>query len=140
MVLHGAKKRPVELLAGMATFGLGIWISLPPVSMATSAYAGLLMFASEAQWGGMFALVGFAHMIAVWVNGLRWWTPFSRSLMCAVSAMLYTMWVSGFYAVNPGSTAVFTYGALVALHVWCFRLATRDAAIIIGEKYAEYHA
>jgi hypothetical protein len=140
MLKHNAQKRKMEIGLGGLTAGLGLWIVLPSRSMNTTGYSALLDIAPEFQWGMMFLSVGVAHMVAILVNGLRWWTPISRSLMCTISAVLYAVWSAGFWQASPASTAVYTYLSLSAMSAWCFYYAAYDAAEKLGAKYASIRA
>ena len=136
MLGHTAQRRNLEVGLSTMTIGLGVWITFPNVSMSTAAYEQLLWFASEALWGLMFMGVGLAQLTAVLINGMRWWTPLSRSLTCALSAVFYAVWAGGFWAVSPASTAVYTYAAMSALSAWCFYYAVHDAAEKLGPTHA----
>ena len=128
MIIPHITKRPTEAWLSGITGGLGLWIVFPSTSMATAGYKMLLEVTSELQWGLMFMFIGLAHFISVLINGMRWWTPFTRAIMSASTAILYATWIYGFWVTNPASTAVFIYICMCVCAMKCFFYSLRDAA------------
>lgn len=135
-ILSHVKKRPMEAWLGSITAGLGLWTLLPSTSMGSSGYTKLLSMTNEPTWGILFFLVGLASWLSVVLNGLRWWTPFTRATMNAATAILYAAWTGGFWGVNPASTAVYVYLCLTIVSVRCFYLAALDVIARVGELRA----
>ena len=108
--------------------GFGLFILQPERQMDTLAYAALIRAMPEWGWGALFAWVGAWHLIAVAVNGRRWWTPIARAWMCAATSLLYAVFAAGFWAINPHTTAVYTYLSHASAAAWCFYFAVFDAA------------
>lgn len=127
MISH-IERRKLEIFVGIGTMGFGLWLLMPGIGMGTAAYRSLLKSMPEWQWGMQFLLVGSAHLMAVAVNGRRWWTPLARAGMCAVTAMLYALFAGGFWMVNPHTTAVFSYASHSIAAAWCMYFAVEDAA------------
>lgn len=129
------ERRKLEIFVGLGTLGFGLFILLPAVQMGTPAYYALINALAEWQWGVLFASVGAAHLMAVAVNGRRWWTPFARAWMCAVTSMIYALFAAGFLAVSPDTTAIYTYSGHAIAAAWCFYYAAHDAAEVWGAWY-----
>ena len=121
-------QRRLEIfIAGMA-FWFGVWLLLPMTSMRTAGYAALLRMMSEDQWGMIYLLNGLNHGLALAINGSRWWSPLIRWIASFSSMSLGIVWGSGFYAVDPASTAVFMYFFVAAVGGgWCAAAAWRDS-------------
>jgi len=110
-----------------STLGLGLWMLLPWASMSTPAYARLLYWLSEPQWGSLFATTGLAHLTSLYVNGSRWWTPFARVLMLVINSMCYAFLAVGFLTEYWPSSATFTYGgAMCSAALICIFYAVKD--------------
>mgnify|MGYP003453333939 FL=1 len=128
------ERRKLEIFVGIGTLGFGLFTLMPAVQMGTQAYDALIRAMPEWQWGLLFASVGSAHLMAVAVNGRRWWTPLARALMCVITAMLYAAFAAGFWSTNPHTTAVYTYAMHSIGAGWCFYFAVCDAAQTWGAR------
>ena len=133
MISH-IERRKLEVFVGIGTMGFGLFILLPDVQMGTAAYHALIKAMPEWQWGALFASVGAAHLMAVAVNGRRWWTPLARASMCVITSMISALFAAGFWDVNPHTTAVFTYTMHSIGAGWCFYFAVCDAAQSWGAR------
>ena len=121
-----SERRRLEVFFAMTTAGFGMFLLLPITSLATPSAVHLTEMASESAWGGMFLTNGMMHCVWLAVNGARWWSGIVRYFAAMGSAILYATWAAGFYAYNPGSTAVFTYSALAIGAAFCCAFAWRD--------------
>jgi multidrug efflux pump subunit AcrB len=133
------QKRPEEAYIAVYTMLLGVWIFLPTVSMGSAGYVHNLETASELTWGLMFLFTGSAHLVAVLLNGLRWWTPISRTFTSLLMVVLYGSWTWGFALAFPSSTAVFMYGALMGVSLMCLKAAVFDTAKRVGTAHARIY-
>lgn len=105
------KDRGVEWHLAIYTtvFGAGLmspWFSLP------KSLTWLLADIPSSGWGAIFLTIGLSHVIALAINGLRWWTPFTRTAMASLNLLAYVLLFAAFVLDAPRSTGVLTYGAL----------------------------
>ena len=109
------------------TCAFGLWLAPPWVSMSTPAYSYLLWWLAEHEWAIMFGLTGAAHMMALYVNGRCWWTPFARTAMLVINAMCYGAFGVGFMVEYWPTSATYTYGvAMPAAALICIFYAVKD--------------
>jgi hypothetical protein len=109
------------------TLGLGLWLAMPSISMSTGAYSHLLDWLSEREWAIVFGTTGLAHMMSLFVNGRRWWTPFARTAMLSVNSMCYGVLAVGFMSEYWPTSATFTYGgAMCSAALICLYYAVKD--------------
>ena len=121
------RNRNLEWWLAATTAGLGMFIGLGDSSMSSPAYQQLLSWFSEEMWATFFTLTGVLHLIALAINGQAWWTPLVRSVMSAVNGTVFTLFAAGFYALNPDTTAVFSYSAFAVAAFVCFYKAAKDS-------------
>jgi len=88
---------------------IGANILIHDHAMATRAYDGLLRIAPENSWGIWMIEVALAHMLAMAINGSRWWTPFIRVVTAAMIALFTAAIAVEFGEINAGSTATANY-------------------------------
>lgn len=125
---HLYSLRKIELWFSIQGLGFGLWIAMPTTAFPSDAYSVLLHWLSEDQWGDLFLSVSAAHLTSILVNGRRWWTPLARAGMSLISTLTYAMLAAGFWAQNPNSTAVYTYGvAMVGAGLMCWYWAVKDS-------------
>lgn len=104
------RQRKLEWCFALYNTLFGLWLLAPTPSMPGLAFGTLVSWLSEPEWGLLFGLTGTAHLVSLWVNGRRWWTPFTRALMSACAIIPFALFAAGFAHFNPWHTAVFTYG------------------------------
>lgn len=133
--VHHFRARALEWWFAVYTFAFGFWIAAPWAAMETAAFDALLNWMPEPEWGLTFGLTGAAHLVSLWINGRRWWTPFTRATMTAVAIVPFALFAAGFAHTTPGATSVFTYGAISTAGLVCLYRAVKDgvhACIIRG--------
>lgn len=106
-------KRKLEWGLAFYTLLYGIFLLFPFVSMASPAYIAVLSILTETQWGFVYVLTGVLHIIALHINGKRWWTPFARLSVLFLNTQAYMCLFLGFLKVSLFSTAVINYGLIV---------------------------
>lgn len=125
------KDRIFEWWLASNTMGFGGFIGLPGASMDSAAYNQLLRWMPEPGWSVFFFLTGLAHLVALAINGRAWWTPYVRALTTAANFAVYVFYGIGFLMIDPLSTAVWSYSAMIASAAMvCFYRATIDAAAV----------
>lgn len=116
-----------EWYYALAATSYGMGLLHPQTSMASSAYSRLLSWGSENVWGGAFLAAGVVYLVALTINGARWWTPFLRAAMAATITLAFAALAVGFAAHNAYSTAVLTYGFILPLGgLFCAYPAVKD--------------
>ena len=121
------KNRLLEWWFAISTVGFGCWLALPIESMATGAFYDLTRWLEEGEWAFLFAVTGLAHCVSLFVNGRRWWTPFSRALMLVVNALCYGLFAVGFAVTYWPTTATYTYGVMIQFAAMiCIYRAVKD--------------
>ncbi len=101
------------LLGGiLTTWGL-VCLSLPASSWELTTYAGLRPLASQMQWGIVALGIGFARMIALFVNGALRRTPHLRGVGAFLSVFI---WLQLSFALF--NTEIATIG--IAIYPWLF--------------------
>jgi len=107
---YGSRK--LEWLISIYTIYFGSALMLPPTSMATNSFRGVLSTMGEPTWGGIYLMVGIIHAISLHVNGRSAWTPFARLGALFLNANVFLAMTFGLAETNPYSTGVITYGFL----------------------------
>jgi len=113
---------------------IGANILIHDNAMATMAYDGLLRIAPENSWGVWMIEVAIAHMLAMIINGSKWWTPFVRVVTAALIAIFTAAIAVEFGEINAGSTATANY-VFVSLGAWAAMMA---AAWDCGHVWARW--
>jgi len=113
---------------------IGTNILLHDNAMATTAYDGLLRIAPENSWGVWMIEIALAHMLAMIINGSRWWTSFVRVVTAALIAIFTTTIAGKFGEINAGSTATANY-VFISLGAWAAMMA---AAWDCGHVWARW--
>ena len=121
------KDRAVEWHVAFATLAFGLGVASPEFVLSRSL-DWLHRVMPETAWGWCFAIIGAVHLVALAINGARWWTPLARTAMAALNLLAYAILTVGFWVDVPTSTGVLTYGTLVVpmLATTLYR-AARDA-------------
>lgn len=121
------KNRILEWWFAISTVGFGGWLALPVESMSTGAFYDLTLWLEEREWAFLFAVTGLAHCVSLFVNGSRWWTPFSRTLMLIINSLCYALFALGFAVTYWPTTATYTYGVMIeGAALWCIYRAVKD--------------
>lgn len=131
------RARKLEWSISLYTVLFGLWVLIPPRSMATSGYSPVLAMLPEWGWGLVYAITGSLHMIALHVNGRGWWTPFARLAALIVNSQVFLGLSMAFASSNPYGTAPLTYGAFAIVFcgpaIWTAAVdCGREAAIWRG--------
>lgn len=136
-VIH-FKERKIEWWFASQTAGLGLFLMHPESSMDSIAFETLTRWMPEYDWGLLFMVTGAAHLTALGINGRRWWTPFVRVTATVVNALTYAAFMVGFSAIDPWTTAVWTYGPsiLSAACICIFGAAEDTVAALKNRKHA----
>lgn len=122
------KDRIFEWWLAANTFGFGVFLGAGVPSMDSPAFAQLVAWLPEAAWAAFFAVTGLLHLIALAINGRRWWTPFVRSGTTALNLTAYVFFGVGFLLLDPSSTAVYSYTVMIgSAAAICFFRAVKDA-------------
>ena len=109
------KRLVIERLACVYGVGMGLWLVWHQhEAMSTRAYAGVLDTASPMQWGVAWVVLAAIHRFAIHINGRAWWTPFLRLAALSLHLFIALSFFLGFLTTVPESTAVVSYGMLVA--------------------------
>lgn len=133
------ERRRLEVFLALATGGFGLFLLLPMESMANPAFLYITANVSEPAWGLAFLMNGAAHMLALLVNGSRWWSPLVRCWAALWSVVLYAVLTLGFWAFSPATTAVWTYGCLSFGSGIAVFWAWRDAVKAVRVRHAVAH-
>lgn len=121
------KSRLMEWWFALSTIGFGLWLMLPQFSMSTTAFDTLRAWLNEPEWATLFISTGVAHLVSLYVNGSRWWTPFARTAMLIVNTACYTVLALGFGMSHWYTTAVYTYGFMInGAAMICIYRAVKD--------------
>lgn len=102
--------RKLEWLMALYTLYFGLALTLPARSMNTPSFDTVLGILPEWGWGAAYIAVGFAHNLALHVNGRAAWTPFARLFALFLNSQVFLALTLGIAQSNPWGTAVFTYG------------------------------
>lgn len=122
------RKRAIEWGFALFTLGFGMWLIMPGVSMRGLAFENIRHVMAERDWALWFIFTGTSHLMSLWVNGRRDWTPFVRVGMSILAIIPYAILGGGFFLYNPVSTAVFTYWfGCCGAGLVCVYCATKDA-------------
>ncbi|MGI3169975.1 hypothetical protein ACRARG_12520 [Pseudooceanicola sp. C21-150M6] len=121
------KDRALEWHVAFATLAFGIGVASPEFILSKSL-DWMHRVMGEVAWGYVFAAIGAVHLLALAINGARWWTPLARTVMAALNLAAYSFLTIGFWVDAPTSTGVLTYGFFMVpcLGTTLFR-AARDA-------------
>lgn len=108
--------RKLEWYISMHTMGIGLWISLPTLSMPfRPGYFGPLSIMAEETWGLLFTIIGSVHFISLHINGRAYWTPFARAFALLLNATALLTFAHGLFLFDFWTTGVFvwtSYGIL----------------------------
>lgn len=115
--------RDLEWAHSIMTIWLGVWFLMPFVSFSP-LFAQAATLLPEEWWGAILAASGVTHLAALWVNGLRWYTPRIRIMALSCSVISYGALAIGVAQVNPGA---FGFGFLTAMIAGAFVCAYRAA-------------
>jgi len=126
------KDRRLEWSLAVGTFGFGMWLVDSAASMDSQAYAVLRSWLSENDWAIMFILTGTLHMVALGINGRAWWTPFIRTSVTSINALIYASFATGFWIIDQSSTAVFMYSWACSQALICIYGAVKDVSRVWG--------
>lgn len=119
----------------LASFDLlyGFMLMLPAWdSMNASIYRPLLgLIPDEFYWGLIFFSRGIFHMLALYINGRAWWTPYCRAAASAVSALFWVGFGTVLLFAEPFIPSLTFSLAVtaVASHIYCLRRSGRDAGM-----------
>jgi hypothetical protein len=122
------KDRRLEWSLAAGTFSFGIWLADGSRSMDSDAYLALRSWLYESDWALLFLITGALHMVALGINGRAWWTPFVRSAVTAINALVYASFASGFWLIDASSTAVFMYSWACTQALLCIYGAVKDVS------------
>lgn len=129
------KDRIFEWWLAVNTTLFGVFISMPAESMDSLAFLQLRSFMPESAWGAFFLTTGALHLMALIINGRRWWTPLVRSAVTSLNCFVYILFGVGIFMIDPWSTGVFSYvstiGSAAAI---CFYRATKDSTHAIEAR------
>lgn len=128
-------RRLEVFLAGTTTI-MGAWLIMPFASMSTPAFDTVLHAAPEWLWGWLFFFNGLSHMLALAINGRRWWSPFVRWFAAIVSCGVYGGFALGFAVQSWVTTGVPIYSCLSGAAALCMYFAWVDARLALRVKYA----
>ena len=120
------KDRRLEWSLAAGTFGFGVWLADGARSMDSDAYLVLRSWLYESDWAILFIVTGALHMVALGINGRAWWTPFVRSTVTAINALVYASFATGFWIIDTSSTAVFMYSWASTQALICIYGAVKD--------------
>lgn len=126
------KDRRLEWSLAAGTFGFGVWLADGARSMDSEAYLVLRSWLYESDWAILFILTGALHMVALGINGRAWWTPFVRSTVTAINALVYASFATGFWMIDTSSTAVFMYSWASTQALICVYGAVKDVYRVWG--------
>lgn len=120
-------RRRLEIFFAGQTLLYGLWLMLPFEAMTSPGFMIVVQAIPEHQWGTLFFFNGLCHLLALLVNGHRWWSPFIRWFASMVSMLVYASLAACFAAVDWKTTAVINYAILSAGGAMCLWTAWRDA-------------
>lgn len=133
-------RRRLEIFFAGQTLVYGLWLMLPFDAMNSRGFDVALQSLPEHQWGSLFFFNGLCHLLALLVNGHRWWSPFVRWFAAMVSMLVYASLSACFAAVDWRSTAVINYAILSVGGMMCLWTAWRDAltALRVRDAFARH--
>lgn len=122
------------------TFLFGVFVSMPAESMDSAAFDDLKRFLFEASWAQFFIVTGVVHLVALGINGRRWWTPILRSTVTALNTTVYIIFGVGIFLADSWSTGVYVYVVMIgSAAAICFYRATKDATQAIEARKNVVH-
>lgn len=132
------KDRKIEWWFALQTAGFGLFLMSPAPSMDSIAFTKLVGWMPEYEWGLLFLATGLLHVMALAINGRRWWTPFVRFGMTSLNMVTYAAFMLGFAGIDPWTTAVWTYGpSILSAAGLCIYGAAKDTVKAMeARKYA----
>ncbi len=133
-------RRRLEIFFAGQTLVYGLWLMLPFDAMSSPDFAVVVTSVPEHQWGTLFFFNGLCHLLALLVNGHRWWSPFIRWFAALTSMLVYASLALCFAAVDWRTTAVVNYAILSVGGGMCLWTAWRDAltALRVRDAVARY--
>jgi len=131
------KDRIMEWWLAANTLLFGLFISAPPTSMSSEIFNQLLQHISEKQWAVFFMITGATHLIALIINGRRWWTPILRSITSAANTSVFILFGVGILFSTPTAAGAYIYLVMISsAAAICFYRAVKDASVAIeARKY-----
>lgn len=133
-------RRRLEVFFAGQTLAIGLWLALPFDAMQGPAYQAVTAALHESRWGALFFFNGLCHILALLVNGHRWWSPLIRLFAAGTSVLAYGV-LSGCFAFQDWqSTAVINYAAQSVGAGMCMFFAWHDARLALRLRYVAHHA
>ena len=132
--------RRLEVYLAGTTAVFGVWLMMPFESMGSTAFELIRHAAPEWLWGLVFMFNGLSHMMALAINGRRWWSPFMRWFAALTSALVYAGFCAGFVFQQWSTTAVPIYSSLSVGCFICLWFAWRDARLSLEVRRHASHA
>lgn len=132
-------RRKLELFLAGYTLSFGLWLMMPFESMDSPGFRLITIIASEHQWGALFFFNGLSHVLALLVNGHRWWSPLIRWFAAMVSMLVYASMSYLFAIIDPYTTAVANYALLSFGAGMCLVTAWQDARTAQRMRHALAH-
>lgn len=130
--------RRLEWCLAIYTTIFGLIVMLPPISMASPGFRGVLSLMTEFQWGACYAIAGVVHCVSLHINGRAGWTPFARCAALFINSQVFLALALMIARVNPWSTGVITYTALFFFCVVAFRASALDCGreiVLLRERW-----
>lgn len=106
------RERKLEYGISFYTLFFGLFLALPPHSMAAPNFATVRQTLPEWQWAVAMIVIGGVHTYALHLNGRAAWTPFARLGVLFINSQVFVSITLAIASISPWSTGAFTYGFL----------------------------
>ncbi len=90
---------------------------------ATDALSGIM---APELWGKTGSALGAAHLLALYLNGGKGWTPHVRLAVTALGAAFFAFLAAAIAFQEPAAAGARVYAMTAGGLVWCCSAAARD--------------
>jgi len=122
-ILQGSPTHSVELLSGLASLSIGIWLLLPNrVLHYDPLYVDVAQIADEWVWGVLLSGLGMTEIFVLLVDGRKW-----RAVLAFVQFVVWLMiWLLIGFSSHWRSPGVPAYVILAMMAGWVYIRLERD--------------
>jgi hypothetical protein len=127
-----------EWLASFVLVSLSILMFVATQMFARSPayFAGMTEFGGQVYWGIILALIGWARILALWINGRKTITPYVRTILSFLSCFVWwQLTISLFLSGVPGLAWAFVPW-LLTLDMYNVFRSSADAREVYDNKRA----
>lgn len=105
----------LEVLVGLASVGMGAYLTLYSIDLTSRTFAALLVMAPQSVWAVLFTLIGTARIVGVFLEEVHF-----RSFVAFVGTVPWALLAWGVFLL--GGPASVAYGALAVGSAWAYIL------------------